>query len=1196
MPHEPLKQKGDTNLAAGAETPAANAQDGATESAFLSRAGNTDATEFESLDSAREVLDLIERVRRNESRPGDSRSTGALPPSERSSAGSSATADRGAAGNSSEVAGADSGDWLRDASEPESIGRFRIIRRLGQGGCGIVFLARDPRLSRLVALKIPQLEGLLSPEARKRFLREGEAAAALNHPHVVPVYESGHAGPLPFLASAYCDGITLAQWLQERTQAMSADAAALVVATLADAVQHAHSRGVLHRDLKPSNVLLEGVPSGVSGSERDVAAAVRISDFGLARMIERDDQMTRTSAVLGTPAYMSPEQVSGVPAETTTSSDVYSLGAILYELLTGQPPFRRATFYLTLQAVRNDEPVPPVRLRSGVPRDLESVCLKCLEKSPANRYASTELLANDLHRFLGRSPVTARHISAPQRLLRSARRHPLVAALLTTIVLLTVALAAGSTIAALQLAASHQELSTLLHREVALKQEALKSERVAQEAVFESRVSQALAVRQSGREGQSVQALEAIDAALQSRSAELLNPQQRLQLRNEVIAAMGLVDVRPDHIRPVDLPRDSFTDTDPECRRHVRLDDSRQTVLVCDIETDAITARLPVAKPVQHVVGFRFSSDGQHLGLIYHGPDSTPLLQTWHIDSAQASPPVSIGGFGGASDFTADGKFLVMAAVRGRALEVRRLPDLSIERTIRVSEAPNTIRCDHQGTYVACQVGDGRIEILNLSDGQKVASAPIDSYAYSISWRHDGRRLIVGGRDGAVRVFEFRETRRKQGDSAAQVMSLAPVYTTVPHPVMAVMTAWHPSGELFTSSSMDGVTILWDAELGIPLLTLEHPVSRFSDDGRWLGVAGGRCELVTSAAHQTVAQPATPVSINAGITRKDGVTSEIHHWEVDPQRGRLAIGQNFFQCVFIDTLTGKTLAVLRSAACGLRFTPDGTELIAVSMKGISRVPFDVSPNGNEIVARIGPPKDVYPTPPGLYAVSRDRTIVLTPFLGQPILLNGSDMSLIRRIEPVPLMSFFNDISADGRLVALGKFRSRDVEIRSAQTGELVQRLPSDAACTWFSPDQRLLAVAGIGGIDFYNTVDWQKTFELPSIAGGIWPCAMAFSFDSKTVAVEMGQIVRIYETRSFQPVAEFTVPRGQVIESLRFTPDNARLICGTGDGGVTHIWDLRAIRSRLTSLNLDWSESPPLPAVPEDSLPLRLELNADGLF
>jgi tetratricopeptide (TPR) repeat protein len=318
-----------------------------------------------------------------------------------------------------------------------TIGGYDILEEIGSGGMGVVYRARHRQLGRTVALKLLRAGALAGHAERQRFLREARVGAGLQHPSIVQVFEVGEYEGCPYLALEYVPNETLARRLVAGP--LPPREAATLLETLARAVHYAHERGVIHRDLKPANILLR---KDEGGRLNDEAAArldlsfilhpsslvPKIADFGLARLMAEGG--TDPGTVMGTPAYMAPEQAAGRAAEAGPGADVYALGAILYECVTGRPPFQAPTHVETLRRVLSDEPVRASKVRAAVPRDLDTICMTCLAKEPARRYASAAELADDLRRFLDGRPILARPIGPWGRTTRWVRRNPRVAALL----------------------------------------------------------------------------------------------------------------------------------------------------------------------------------------------------------------------------------------------------------------------------------------------------------------------------------------------------------------------------------------------------------------------------------------------------------------------------------------------------------------------------------------------------------------------------------------------------------------------------------------------------------------------------------------------------------------------------------------------------------------------------------------------
>jgi serine/threonine-protein kinase len=399
---------------------------------------------------------------------------------------------------------------------------YEILGELGRGGMGVVYKARQVSLGRLVALKMILAGAHASSDNLQRFKAEAEAVAQLQHPNIVQVYEVGSRNGLPFFSLEYVAGGSLAQKLAG--VAMPAREAAAVSETLARAMHHAHEKHIVHRDLKPANILL--TPDGTP----------KITDFGLAKRLETDAGQTGTGAILGTPTYMAPEQAQGRTRDIGPLCDVYALGAILYDLLTGRPPFKGETVLDTLQLVQSVEPVPVRHLQPKVPRDLETICLKCLEKDPRKRYASALDLAADLRAFLDGKPIQARPIRTWERALKWARRRPALAALVVVSAAAVLALSVGAVVVAARETHLHGVAVEERNEAVRQKAEAEKQRGLAEERRKEAVQQMAVAEKQRRRaDGHLQKAFQAGDELLTRAQGRLARVPGMEEVRRELL-------------------------------------------------------------------------------------------------------------------------------------------------------------------------------------------------------------------------------------------------------------------------------------------------------------------------------------------------------------------------------------------------------------------------------------------------------------------------------------------------------------------------------------------------------------------------------------------------------------------------------------------------------------------------------------
>jgi WD40 repeat protein/tRNA A-37 threonylcarbamoyl transferase component Bud32 len=995
---------------------------------------------------------------------------------------------------------------------------YEILGELGRGGMSVVYQARQQHPRRVVALKMILAAAHAGAARKARFLAEGDATARLQHPNIVSVHEVGDHDGLPYVSLEYVPGGSLANRLGGVPQP-PAEAAALVE-TLSRAVQYAHEQGVVHRDLKPGNVLLLG-----SHGQSLTEMTPKIVDFGLAKQAE--SALTVTGDILGTPQYMAPEQASGSKA-VGPPADIYALGAILYECLTGRPPFRGESPLDTLEQVRACDPVPPRALQPGVSRELETVCLKCLARDPARRYESAAAVAEDLRRVRAGEPILARPAGAWERGRKWVRRRP----------------AAATTAALIVILAVTASIATWLFK--GQRDEARAARQDAVEKLRDSLIARARAGRTSGRPGRRFDSLDALTEAARLRPGD--------DLRDEVTACLTATDMRlarrwsqrPEGERWIDFD-DTFT-------RYVAAgDDGRVSIRRVADDREELRIPCPIGEtwPV-------LSRDGQYLWLHV---EPNRRRQLWRLTGS--TPTLVIDGgpneLGIQAVFRPTGGRIAISGPDG-IINLYDLPAGTLAGVLPSIGEITATAYDPLGRRLAVATKTG-LTIRDAETGATLMELP-QSYrtADFIAWHPGGNLLAapavnlvislwdVGMPDQARREAKFVcsvEGRRNRGinlefNHAGDLLAstdwsarLRVCETATGRQLFSMPFVWttlHFSADdrFLAGDRRDGQVALWEIDRGLEYRTLvwtEGTNRAFnfgqptvSPDGRWVAVA-----------------------TNVGI----GL------WELSSGRQRAVIPCG----------RGTSAGFERSGA-----------VISAGPDGPRRWPVSIAADGSPVV---GPPE---PLPlPGVY-----RTVAGTAdgriFAG----VSGEKGYVVHRDRsdrPIPLQPLLDvrhvSLSPDGRWVVTGDHFGDGLIVWNADAGQLVRRLcPGHLSRSSYSPDGRLLA----GGFTksegqmyegrVWDTATWQ---ERARFVGS----PLAFGPDSRMLAVESGQgevLLLAAETASI--IARLEDPNLNRADFGCFTPDGASLVLSTNDDPAVHIWDLRLIRARLSERSLDWNLAP----------------------
>ncbi len=779
-------------------------------------------------------------------------------------------------------------------------GDYEILEEIARGGMGVVFKARQLSLNRVVAIKMI-LTGQLATDADvQRFRHEAEAAANLDHPHIVPIYEVGEYHGNHYFAMKLIDGGNLAGHLDELRR--DRKVGVRLMAKTARAVHYAHQRGILHRDLKPANILL------------DQAGEPHVTDFGLAKRVTGDSGLTQSGAIVGTPSYMAPEQAAA-RKDLTTAVDVCSLGAILYELLTGRPPFRGATPLETLLQVLDREPPPPRSLDATIDRDLETIAFKCLAKNPAGRYASAEALAEDLERFLRGEPIQARPTRVWEAAVKWARRRPTAAALAAVSVLAALALV-GLAVGLWY----NGRLQTALDDARTARETADQQRQRAESLEASVRYARTLTMAyQTHRDGQPARALEMLASC---RPAGTEAPWEwryvERQCRNELFlvpahhAAVGDLVVSPDGRRVVSVAFDG-------------------TVEIHDAWGGRFLSHWTAPGGPWYRIAL--SADGKRLVGISQTAEERSL-KVW--DVADGRERLALTGkrpFGEAVALSADGAWCAVAD--GDTIEVRAVDGGRDVRTLRGhTKQVSCVAFSADGKRLASGenvVSDASgVKVWDLGTGQELRTfATPMQFAYGLAFSQDGRRLalvsidmtaLIALRPGAVKVWDVDTGREEVSIKGTGDLLFQPAFS--------------PDGRYLVLASEEPVARVLDATTGREEFNLRghpHGVGRvtFSPDGGRLFTAGAR----PSAAED------------------DGADGELAAWDVIRSRESVAVAPTggFAVVAFspdglwlaradtlgntvtvTDALTGQVRHKLRCprSVASLAYSPDGRRLAA----------------------------------------------------------------------------------------------------------------------------------------------------------------------------------------------------------------------------------------------------------------------------
>jgi serine/threonine protein kinase/WD40 repeat protein/tetratricopeptide (TPR) repeat protein len=1091
------------------------------------------------------------------------------------------------------------------------IGPYKLLEQIGEGGMGTVWMAEQSEpIHRRVALKVVK-DGMDSKQVLARFEAERQALAVMEHPNIARVLDAGRTrSGRPYFAMELVKGQPITKHCDEKRLGLR-DRLELF-GDVCRAVQHAHQKGIIHRDLKASNVLV---------APYDGKPVVKVIDFGVAKAtgqrLTDKTLFTGFGTLVGTPEYMSPEQAEVNNQDIDTRSDIYSLGVLLFELLTGSTPLTRthikgAALLEVLRVIREEEPpkpstrlseskdslpsisaqrqTEPAKLTKLVRGELDWIVMKALEKDRGRRYETANSFAMDVRRYLAGEPVLAAPASQWYRLRKFARRHrgPLTTAgVVLAALILGMAVSVEEAIRATRaeaLAQSRFEAEKEARAEAhASLDEARRAEREKTEKLALSYFKEAQAKRWSGRAGRRFESLELLNMAAELyRVLDQLDGRRTLELRNEAIACLTLADLKPGKEWRQDPGWSQPRGFDPTLQLYVvpRLADKDESrpdrheghLSVRRVADDQEVAFLPGFGV--RAVDTWFSPDGRYLAAHYEWGQRH--IYVWDLARREPILKVSYGRHATLPSFSPDSR-LVALPLPDNSIRIHELPSGATWKDLLPSLPVNRVHFHPDGSRLAVVSGN-TVQFLDVSNGGELARFDHPSPVYQMAWRDDGKVFATGCFDNDIYLWDV-------ANPAQQRRVLTGHLEVVAH------LAFSHAGDLLFSRGWDSTDRLWDPMTGQQLLSKPgggDPESHFSpgDQGlapAWQVAAGRECRTFHGRTHlRWVA--ICPRGPFGGRLMASASDDGVRLWDLAATREG-----------------DKELATLPVGSCGrVHYDPDGGSLITDGKVGLQRWPVVPDPQTGGL--QIGPPQSLglsarAPLVPPEYdpesALSADAgTVAHSPRVDQVLLfeLANPQRKLLLESPQLRLAAF----SPDGRWLATGNWQGRGARVWDARTGKPVHDFDvggPDARAAWpaFSPDGKWMVTGTRAEYRFWEVGLWKSAHGLPRENAGQAPGWIVFAPDGQVLALLHGMTeVRLVDPATGREFARLPAAGTPYC----FSPDSSQLVTDAGRDGSFQVWDLREIRRHLKEVGLDWDRRPYPRPTPDSAGPLRVRVLA----